>query len=219
MSSFAATHVRRHIRLLLSLGVGVVVFCVLPSHWSQITRVLVSWNCGALLFLTAVCLWMNRLTAKQICARYVEEDETAPVILVVVILAAVLSLIAIVALLSTIKEFSGLERTAHFALCALTIVTSWTLVAIMFTLHYADMFYSVAADQRPLTFPQTSMPVFWDFAYFSFTIAAACQTSDVFTTGTPVRKTVLVHTLISFLFNASILGFAINITAGLISGG
>jgi uncharacterized membrane protein len=66
-----------------------------------------------------------------------------------------------------------------------------------------------------LNFPQTQLPVFWDFAYFSFTIAAACQTADVATTGMAIRRTVLAHTLISFLFNASILGFAINITAGL----
>jgi uncharacterized membrane protein len=60
--------------------------------------------------------------------------------------------------------------------------------------------------------------VFWDFAYFSFTIAAACQTADVATLDAKIRRTVLLHTLISFLFNASILGFAINVTAGLIGG-
>ena len=63
------------------------------------------------------------------------------------------------------------------------------------------------------------MPVFWDFAYFSFTIAAACQTSDVSTTQTSMRKLVFAHTLVSFLFNASILGFAINVTAGLFGSG
>jgi uncharacterized membrane protein len=31
-----------------------------------------------------------------------------------------------------------------------------------------------------------------------------------------IRRIVIAHTLISFLFNASILGFAINVTAGLI---
>jgi uncharacterized membrane protein len=62
------------------------------------------------------------------------------------------------------------------------------------------------------------MPVFWDFAYFSFTIAAACQTADVLTTRASIRKVVVAHELISFLFNASILGFAINVTAGLIGG-
>jgi uncharacterized membrane protein len=60
------------------------------------------------------------------------------------------------------------------------------------------------------------MPAFWDFAYFSFTIAAACQTSDVSTTNVAVRKVVIAQTLVSFFFNLSILGFAINVTAGLI---
>jgi uncharacterized membrane protein len=78
------------------------------------------------------------------------------------------------------------------------------------------MFYSTERTERPLSFPQTEMPVFWDFAYFSFTIAAACQTADVSTTRSSIRKAVIVHELISFAFNASILGFAINVTAGLI---
>jgi uncharacterized membrane protein len=63
------------------------------------------------------------------------------------------------------------------------------------------------------------MPIFWDFVYFSFTIAAACQTADVATTQVSMRKLVVMHTLVSFLFNASILGFAINVTAGLFGSG
>jgi uncharacterized membrane protein len=62
------------------------------------------------------------------------------------------------------------------------------------------------------------MPAFWDFAYFSFTIAAACQTADVSTTEASIRRVVILHEIVSFAFNVAILGFAINITAGLISG-
>ena len=113
---------------------------------------------------------------------------------------------------------TGTARIAHFALAALTLVNSWILVPTMFTTHYADMFYSAEEGNRPLRFPHTPMPIFWDFAYFSFTIAAACQTSDVSTAHAHVRKIVIAHTLISFLFNVSILGFAINVTAGLIGG-
>jgi len=83
-------------------------------------------------------------------------------------------------------------------------------------MHYADMFYNARAADRPLAFPQTDMPLFWDFAYFSFTIAAACQTADVLTTRLSIRKVVIAHELISFAFNAFVLGFAINVTAGLI---
>lgn len=208
-----------HIRLYGSLLAGAVLFIVLPSPWPAVSRVLIGWNGFVLLYLGLVYSWMPRLTAQQICRKYIDEDPAAPVILVGGIVAAVLSLVAIVAVLSGIKEFTGLQRTAHFALSALTIVTAWTLVPTMFTLHYADMFYSVPPEERPLAFPQESQPLFWDFAYFSFTIAAACQTADVATRGIAMRKVVLAQSIISFLFNAAILGFAINITAGLMAGG
>jgi uncharacterized membrane protein len=178
--------------------------------------VLVCWDGGVVLFLVLLFWWMRGLTAQQICSRYIEEDESAPFILSAVILAALLSLIAIVEPLATLKSVAGAERAGHFALAALTLLNSWILVPTMFTTHYADTFYSAPEAQRPLRFPDTPMPVFWDFAYFSFTIAAACQTADVSTLNAGVRRIVLAHTLISFLFNAAILGFAINVTAGLI---
>jgi uncharacterized membrane protein len=209
------TGILQHFRLLTSAAAGGVLFFLVPAHWPVMARLLVSWNLGVMLFVAWIVVWMNGLNARQICDRYIEEDETAGIILIGVICAALLSLVAIILLLSTVKQFTGVERGAHVALAALTIVTSWLLVPTMFTLHYADAFYSEPDDERPLSFPQTELPVFWDFAYFSFTIAAACQTSDVLTTGMPIRRTVLAHSLISFLFNASILGFAINITAGL----
>ena len=178
-----------------------------------------AWNGGVALFLTLIFAWMTRLSAERICSRYIDEDESAPFIIAVVVAAALLSVLAIVEPLATLKQVSGTERLAHTALAALTLVNSWLLVPTMFTTHYADMFYSVTEKERPLMFPNTPMPVFWDFAYFSFTIAAACQTSDVSTTNRAVRKVVIAHTLVSFFFNASILGFAINVTAGLIGGG
>jgi uncharacterized membrane protein len=207
-----------HPRLWASVIVGCVIFFILPAHWSTLTRVLVCWNCGVSLFFTLIFVWMTRLTAEQICTRYIEEDESAPIIVAVVTIAAVFSLGAIVEPLATLKQVAGTERVAHFALAALTLVNSWILVPTIFTTHYADMFYSAKEDDRPLRFPETPMPVFWDFAYFSFTIAAACQTADVSTLRAGVRKVVIAHTLVSFLFNASILGFAINVTAGLIGG-
>ena len=207
-----------HPRLWISFIAGTALFLFLPQDWSTLSRVLVCWNGGVVLFLVMIFFWMTRLTAAQICTKYIEEDETAPFILVIVVVAAVASLFAIVEPLATIKQVSGAVRAGHFALAALTLIDSWLLVPTMFTTHYADQFYSVAADNRPLHFPNTPEPVFWDFAYFSFTIAAACQTADVSTQHADVRRAVLAQTLISFLFNASILGFAINVTAGLIGG-
>jgi len=208
-----------HPRLWISIAAGFAIFFVLPQHWAPISRVLVAWNGGVLLFLLLISVWMTSLSAQQICLRFVEEDESATFVIVIVTTAALLSLVAILSILSTIKQVSGAERIWHELLAALTIVDSWLLVPTIFTVQYADMYYSAAEADRPLHFPKTTMPVFWDFAYFSFTIAAACQTSDVSTTQQGIRKLVIAHTLISFLFNASILGFAINVSAGLIGSG
>jgi uncharacterized membrane protein len=208
--------IRYHPRIWIGFAAGMLVYYMLPPAWSQISRVLVAWDSGVTLCLVLIFLWMRGLTAQQICSRYIEEDASAPVILVVVTAAAFLSLAAIVVPLATLRHVQGSERIWHFVLTAVTLIDSWLLVPTMFTTHYADMFYSTEPADRPLSFPETEMPVFWDFAYFSFTIAAACQTADVLTTRSSIRKVVIVHELISFVFNASILGFAINVTAGLI---
>lgn len=209
---------RMHRRVWIALALGVIAFFLLPMRLSFIGRLLIAWDCGVTVFLMMIYLWMRRFTPQQICSHYIDEDPSGPVILVAVTAAALLSLLAIVQPLATLHHVGYGERVWHFALAAITLIDSWLLVPTMFTMHYADMFYSVTPANRPLLFPHTEMPAFWDFAYFSFTIAAACQTADVATTEVSVRRVVLAHEIVSFAFNVAILGFAINITAGLISG-
>lgn len=212
-----STFMTNHWKVLLASGAGLVAFLVLPAGWSALTRTLTAWNITVTLLLSVVYLLVTRANAEQLETRYREDDPTAPVILVIVIIAAILSVAAIVAFLTTLKQVDASQKAAHIILATLTIADSWALVPTIYALHYADLYYSAPSEQRPLSFPGTRAPVFWDFAYFSFTIAAACQTADVSTRGVQVRKTVLAHSIISVLFNVSILGFAVNVTAGLLA--
>jgi uncharacterized membrane protein len=206
-----------HTKLWIAAIAGVLIALTLPSHVAGLSRLLAGWNGAVLVFAPLVYLRMRRLDAGQLRAHYEEEDPTGPVILLVVVVAALLSVVAIVALLAPLRQVAVEQRLAHLSLAALTIVNSWLLVHTMFTLHYADMYYSVAdSEPPPLCFPQTSKPLFWDFLYFSFTIGVACQTADVATTQTQIRRTVTVHSIIAFAFNLLVLGFAINVTAGLL---
>src|SRR5665213_2128153 len=91
-----------HIRLWISLFLGVAVSVLAPHEWSAVTRVLTGWNCGVVLFLALIYKWMPRLTAEEICDQFIEEDETAPFLLAGCVVAAFLSQVAIVALLSTL---------------------------------------------------------------------------------------------------------------------
>ena len=208
----------RHLRIWIALIAGIAVFLLLPRGLALNERMLIGWDCGVTLFLVAIYVWMRRLTPEQISSHYIDEDPSGPVILVATTAAALLSLLAIIEPLATLHHAAHGERAWRFALAAITLVDSWLLVPAMFTMHYADMFYSAPPTDRPLSFPRTPMPSFWDFAYFSFTIAAACQTADVSTTQASIRRAVILHEIVSFAFNVAILGFGINITAGLIAG-
>ncbi|HEY6454204.1 MAG TPA: DUF1345 domain-containing protein [Steroidobacteraceae bacterium] len=206
-----------HAKLWVAILVGTTIGIALPHSWAILTRALVAWNATVLLLLPLTYMHLNGLGAKQLRERYRADDPSASVILLVVVGAAILSVAAIVAFLTTLKAVPPDEKIAHVLLAALTIIDSWLLVPTVFTVHYADMYYSAEVGEQPLKFPETSEPVFWDFAYFAFTIAAACQTADVSTTRAGIRRVVIAQSIISFLFNLAILGFAINVTAGLLA--
>ncbi len=206
-----------HAKLWIAVLVGGTIFFALPHPWSVLTRALVAWNASVLVLLPLTYLHLNGLGAKQLQERYRADDPSATVILLVVVGAAILSVAAIVAFLTTSKSAPPTDRAAHILLAALTILDSWLLVPTTFTVHYADMFYSAEVGRQPLKFHETTEPVFWDFAYFAFTIAVAGQTADVSTTQAGIRRVVIAHSIISFLFNLAILGFAINVTAGLLA--
>jgi uncharacterized membrane protein len=213
-----AAFCRQHLKLVIAVVAGIVTFTVLPGRWSLISRILTGWNVTVLLLVPLTYIWMRRLDAKGLRARYEGEDPSAPIILLTTVAGALLSVAAIVALLATLNDVDTAQRAAHISLAALTIVDSWVLVHTMFTIHYADMYYSASKGAAPLCFPETAEPVFWDFVYFSFTIGVACQTADVATRATEIRRTVILHGVIAFIFNMSILGFAVNVSAGLLGG-
>ncbi len=78
------------------------------------------------------------------------------------------------------------------------------------------MYYNGEGRQRPLSFPGgESQPDYWDFLYFSFTIAVAAQTSDVAVQSSSLRKLVLGQSVLSFFFNLLILGLFVNMAASL----
>lgn len=83
------------------------------------------------------------------------------------------------------------------------------------------LFYGSAqesTDEPALSFPDSALePNYWDFLYFSFTIALTSQTSDVGLRSRHIRKAVLAQSVLSFYFNIPVLGLCVNVAAGLIN--
>jgi uncharacterized membrane protein len=96
-------------------------------------------------------------------------------------------------------------------------LSSWLLLAVIYTFHYARLYYRSPSDKRSLRFPDDEQnPDYWDFLYFSLTIAVAAQTSDISVMSRTMRKAVMAQSVISFVFNAAIIGMSINIAAGMV---
>lgn len=204
-------------RLVIAMVGGALVTALLPADFRWMTRALIGWNVAVWGYLLLVWLLMARADAALVKKVAQREDENAEAILALACAAALVSLAAIVLELATSRNLTLESRLLHYLFTALTVLGSWFLVGTFFTLHYASMFYSVPATSAPLQFPERDrIPDYWDFLYFSFTIAVALQTSDIVIVSSSMRKVVLAQAVLTFLFNAAILGLSVNIAASLV---
>jgi uncharacterized membrane protein len=68
-----------------------------------------------------------------------------------------------------------------------------------------------------LTFPGTTDPDDYDFAYFAFVVGMTFQVSDVQITDPGVRSVVLLHGILSFGYNTAILALVVNLASNLLN--
>jgi uncharacterized membrane protein len=200
-------------RLIVSMVLGVAVMLVLPSDWRPVTRVLLGWDAGVVLYLCIISWFMAGSKASNIRAHAAKQDEGGVAILVLTVAATLASLAAIIVLLG---QGQGKVAPAHLMFASATVLLSWAFVHMIFATHYAHEFYSGRLSACGLKFPGDNEPDYWDFVYFSFVIGMTFQVSDVAVTSRNVRRTVLAHGIVSFLFNVALLAIMINIAASAI---
>lgn len=132
----------------------------------------------------------------------------------------VLSAVTTLAVLAAVAaELGGAGRPAAplLALVVATLLLSWTFGNTVYALHYAHLYYLAGddgEDGRGLDFPRAKEPEYWDFVYFAFTLGMTFQTSDTGIETTRMRKVVLGHSIVAFVFNLGVIAFTINVLGG-----
>ncbi len=204
-------------RLLFSAGCGLALLVLLPASLRPATRYLLAWDVTAALYV-GFAFWMIARSTKETCHdRAALYDERDWVIVLLVVGAAAASFVAIFTELATIKSAETLP-VASLVVTGATVVLSWTFTHVIFTLHYANLYYRPASDGPAggLKFPGDRPPDYRDFLYYSFVIGCAAQTADVETVSPAMRLASLLHGVVAFAFNTAILALAINVGASLI---
>ncbi|QJQ21129.1 DUF1345 domain-containing protein [Pseudomonas sp. SK] len=205
-----------HPRLTVATLAGLLGAWLIPAD-DTVQRILAGWNLGVWLYLLLVfyLTWNANPDKVRKVARV--EDENAGLVLLTVCIAAIASLAAVTLQLVSSRGLQGTAQALHYLYTGLTVAGSWLLIGCIFSLHYARLFYTAQQHEPPLRFADGERnPDYWDFHYFSFTISIAVQTSDVGVAGRSLRRVVLAHSVVGFVFNTAILGFTINIAAGLL---
>lgn len=96
-------------------------------------------------------------------------------------------------------------------LCVLGVLMSWALLHTSYAMYYAHLYYRIPRKPGGMVFPGEEEPAALDFAYFAFAIGTAFATSDVSVSSGKVRRTVLVHSVLAFFYNTTILALVVNL--------
>jgi uncharacterized membrane protein len=196
--------------LLTAIGVVAVTGAALSPMLPAMTTALVAWDLGVVAYVARLSWTMFRTDPEAMRRRAALLDEGKWAILALTVGAAIACLAAILLDLASSKGAPGFAGRA--VLAAVTVLLSWTFVHAVFAQHYAHLWYGARGG---LEFPGTPDPDAADFVYFSFVVGMTFQVSDVQVTSKTMRRLVVAHGLVSFLFNTVILALSVNLAAGL----
>ena len=164
------------IRLVVAVLVGLVVVVLLgfTAGWTYAPAV--GWIAAACVYLGWTWIIVLPMDADQTRDHVGPEDPPRGWVTDVIILSASVASLAGVAHLLAAGSKAGFEKNVAAAVGVVGIVAAWCVVHTIFSVRYADVYYS----NKPAgsTSMGTENPRFMDFFYLGFIIGMTYQVSD-----------------------------------------
>jgi len=208
-----APAMRRAITVLL---IGLIVAVVLLPFTTWRLAVAGGWDATALAFLLSTWLIIIRADSSRAPQFAARDDQTEGSARVLLVAASVASLLGAGYALHLAGQQSGPPRVLLIGAAVLTVVLSWAVINTVYTLRYADQhFRSTPGGIAFGTEDAQQHPGYRDFAYVAFTIGMTYQVSDTTLRDPRIRRTVLTHAILSYVFGVVIVGGSVNLISGL----
>jgi uncharacterized membrane protein len=200
-------------RMEVTVAVVLGVLTAVPAGLalSPAMGVLIGWDTAAVLYTGWLALVLLRRDAQLTAARATTTDPDRVLTDVLLLVAAVASLVAVGYVLTS--DRGGLPEPVAVGVGLVSVVASWAMVHTVYTLRYAALYYG--EPEGGIDFAGSGLPGYADFAYLAFTIGMTFQVSDTAVRTPALRRTVLRHALLSYLFGTGILATTINLVASL----
>jgi uncharacterized membrane protein len=203
-------------------GVAAVLVSLFAPSWLHGTvRAVASYDIGAAIILAYDWTIGLRNNAEHTIRRAAQEDPGRNLLAVIVLISAIAGLASAIVILGKGPNVPPPDRAIALGAGLVAVALGWFLIHTLFIFRYAHLYYydsdQDGTAQRGLTFPGTTEPDDYDFAYFSFVIGMTFQVSDVQITDPGVRSIVLMHAILSFAYNTAILALVVNLASGLLN--
>lgn len=201
-----------HVRLVYALALGLLctVFVGLAAdvHWG----ILVGLTTMALVFVLLNLMVLWPMTTPQTADHAVREEYRPVLEELLIVAASVVAMVGMGLVLVIEKDHQG----ALAAAIGLTgVFLAWGMLHMMYTTQYAHHYFS--GGEGGLDFNQRNSPCYVDFLYFSFSVGMTYGTTDVNIESTAVRRIVVRHALLSFLFGTVILASGVSLVSGVLT--
>jgi uncharacterized membrane protein len=195
------------------LAAGFVASWFAP--WQLAT--LIGWDVAAALFVLWVWSSAGRFDADETKRFATREDDSRFSAQLLVLSACVVSLVGVgFDLLKASESGSGGGDILLVSAAVATVVLSWAAVHTVFALRYAHDYYArLPVGGIDFKCGPDYEPDYRDFAYVAFGVGMTFQVADTDINDRRVRHTVLLHSLLAYLFGAVILAVTINIVAAI----
>ena len=205
-------------RLFVALIAGVVTALAIPARFGPALRTVAAWDVAAVALLALALSLMLRAGPDETGRRAAADDPGRHAVNALVIASCAISLLGTAGVLRQARNYAPELRDLFVLLCVLAVASSWCLTQIVYALRYAHLYYHDDHEGiGGLEFPGGGRPSYLDFAYLSFTVGMCFQVSDVTISSRQIRRAVLGHSLLSFVYNTAILATAINLTVSVLS--
>lgn len=204
-------------RLLFStIAALIAVGLITPTSPTWWERMIVGWDIGALTLVALAWGVLLRADSAATRKRAGSDDPGRHVVFVIALASSAFSLFAAAFVFKHVRALPDDTRLTWTLLTLASIALSWVMTHTAYTLRYAHLYYR-GGGHHGLQFPGDEAPADIDFAYFSFTIGMCFQVSDVVVSSTRCRRAVLLHAVLSFVYNTMILALALNLVFGLMT--
>jgi uncharacterized membrane protein len=216
VTSGATQSQRRRVIGSAAIGPPVGVVVALFAPWEL--AMLAAWIAVAALLLVRIWFRVGQFTPAQTRELATREDDSRASSDLLILVASIASLGGAAAGLIKAHSSDSTRETLLTVASVLTVAVSWALVHTVFALRYAHEYYT-RSIKGGIDFKSGDYePDYADFAYVAFTIGMTFQVSDTDIGSRIIRRTVLRHALISYLFGAIIVAMMVNVIASLLNG-